>query len=150
MQRKNEKENREKKDLEKKRSEAENATFRGAAKLRTLRCSSRAKTRHEYVSTCLVSTGMVAWKLSMFIGGRGRLLEPCAGNRNLLVGIVIGGCGGVYHSRITLPCRPLSRSDLCRRTQSCSKARVNGRNELLSSIALRKLPHRGNLELLDC
>ena len=49
-----------KKDLEKKRSEAENTTFCGAAKLRTLRCSSRAETRHEYVSTCLFSTGMVA------------------------------------------------------------------------------------------
>jgi len=49
MQRKNKKENPGKKDLEKKRSEAENATFCGAAKLRTLRCSSRAETRHEYV-----------------------------------------------------------------------------------------------------
>ena len=49
-----------KKDLEKNRSEAENTTFCGAAKLRTLRCSSRAETRHEYVSTCLVSICMVA------------------------------------------------------------------------------------------
>ena len=59
MQRKNKKETPQKKDFEKKKVEAENATFCGAAKLRTLQYSSRAETRHEYVSTCLVSTGMV-------------------------------------------------------------------------------------------